>query len=516
MRSTVFTTLALCTAACSGNVSTTPPDGMGGATTATTTTSSTTSTTSSSTTSTSSSTTEGCLPQSKAPCDCPGGPSGTKTCLDDGSGFGLCMGCTAADVPWSHSFGEVDASMFGHVAVTADNSVLATWFGDGFTGYRRFDPAGNTVWDQASSPGAYGQITPHADGGFLFSARVTDGGSSFLGISVACAATPKCSVVGRVGSNGIASWVRVLDASPGNQPWVLMMGSSAEGAIGFLGFYQGVVDLGTGLLDETPTSETQYVVAVLSPQGQTVWSRSIGFGDAPLVDINVGKPVFTASGDLIVSGHVKQQIDFGAGALPIPQGARVAFVARYDASGNLLFHRLFGDTSDSNCWVPDVAADDHTTLVATHCWGSFDLGGGPIGAVGTLTHAAVELDSAGALVHQHTIAEESDDSGVFQISRAKGGGAWLCSQWVPGMKFAGQVVQNPSEAGIVIMRYDAAWNPIEVRTFGATGGVSCQDLVVGDLGAPVIVANLAGTIDFGQGPLTAVGKIDAAFAKLAP
>jgi len=233
------------------------------------------------------------------------------------------------------------------------------------------------------------------------------------------------------------------------------------------GYFARHAVIGGTALQTTSTTDFDIFVARLDDSGSAVWAKR--FGDATSqtgsfqTDPRDGRHAVQvdSQGHVIVAGGFLGTVDFGGGPLVSPNGGTDIFVVAFDASGNHLWSKSFGGTG-GNGRVRSVAVDGNDDLVITG------------GLTGT-------IDFGGSALVQPAAPGGNDESGAF------------------------------------VVKLDTNGNPLWSRRYGnATGQTVGNDVAVDGDGNVVLAGYLGGTVDVGNGPLTAQGSRDALVAKLDP
>jgi hypothetical protein len=116
--------------------------------------------------------------------------------------------------------------------------------------------------------------------------------------------------------------------------------SFAAGGLSMTGAFQGSIDFGKKL---AAVGTGEAYVARLDAQGNHIWSRTLGsttpgsysYGHSVVVD---------SQGNTFVAGVYVGGVDLGKGPESYSGGGQDAFLAKYDAKGNLVFGKVFGST----------------------------------------------------------------------------------------------------------------------------------------------------------------------------
>ncbi|WP_426753976.1 SBBP repeat-containing protein [Myxococcus sp. Y35] len=174
------------------------------------------------------------------------------------------------------------------------------------------------------------------------------------------------------------------------------------------------------------------------------------------VDDELALAVTTSAGAIYVAGYTNGELGEEASA-----GGHDAFVAKYDASGALLWTRQLGTTAHDRAQA--VSADAFGNVyVAGYTWGSF---GYYVNAGGTDQFVA-KYDAAGTLqwVRQFGTATDDFATGVA-ATRQEGQDAVFVAGYSLG-RFDGTAPQGHYD--VVVAKFDTGGNPYWLRQFGSS------------------------------------------------
>lgn len=145
-------------------------------------------------------------------------------------------------------------------------------------------------------------------------------------------------LVAKYDEDGKYRWSRPLPETPAS---VVAARFDSLGNLYIAGFFQETIDLGSGPIS-SGTRKSVTFVAKLDPDGKTLWTRAIGGGDPLTVGYSIAAALTVdATDSVIVATSFWGTQDFGAGPIT-SQGHLDVVVAKYDASGRLLFTRPIG------------------------------------------------------------------------------------------------------------------------------------------------------------------------------
>jgi FlgD Ig-like domain len=281
------------------------------------------------------------------------------------------------------------------------------------------------------------------------------------------------------------------------------LATDGSGNVIISGFYGGSVDFGGGTL--TSLAGANLFLAKFDASGNYIWSKS--FGDT-LYSSEDGMWVATdASDNVIVTAEFDGTIDFGGGALTSAGSLDIA-VAKFDAAGNHIWSKNFGDASFQ---IPqDVATDGFGNVVITgYFGGSADFGGGPLMS-GGLDMFVAELDSGG----NHLWSKNFGGALGYSVATDGLGNVVTTGLFNGTVDFGGGPLTEAGGGDIFVAKFDLNGNHLWSKTFGNADFQYCQSVATDGANNVVITASFPGTVDFGGGPLTSAGYDDIFVAKL--
>ncbi|AUX21994.1 uncharacterized protein SOCEGT47_024950 [Sorangium cellulosum] len=299
-------------------------------------------------------------------------------------------------------------------------------------------------------------------------------------------------------------------APPGQFHWALQIGENGfdsavsvavdpEGNPIVIGRFAGAIDLGGGPLTAGQGSGA-YLVKY-DREGKHLWSKSFG------LSLSGGQHVATGSrGELFVGGSYFRDLDFGGGPLPVSNGG--LGLARFaGADGAHVWSKGFGDQ-----YVKELryVAVDNTgaVLISGSIGGTADFGGGPVGddLSGNAVYLA-KLDAKGNHVFTTYIDDErahlaaggvaADAEGNVAIAGAFEENLWLGVVRRPLVSNGGKdiFVGKLSPQGTVLWR----------RSFGDSLADAASQVAFDPKGNVLLGGTFQGSVDFGGGPLVALG-----------
>jgi len=327
---------------------------------------------------------------------------------------------------WSKRFGSPGSDQSNDVAVDQYGNVIVVGsfeqnvnFGGGTraaTGMQdvfvaKYAPDGTHLWTLTAGGVEWDQaLAVDVDGG----GNVVVGGSfretvSFGGPSLSTSGDNVVDLfVAKYTQDGAHVWSKSFRANYAGE--VRGVAADASGRIAVTGFFDGTVDFGGGVVSSYQESKDAFV-ALLSPTGAHLWSRSFGnsfddFGEGVAID---------GTGSVVVAGRFSVQANFGGGSLQADAAGNV-FVAKYASSGAHQWSHAWGGLLDADS-ASDVAIGAGDAVIVT---GSFaassslraDFGGTPMAGAGGRDVFVAKYSSGGTHVWSAGYGGSGNDDGM--------------------------------------------------------------------------------------------------------
>jgi len=281
--------------------------------------------------------------------------------------------------------------------------------------------------------------------------------------------------------------------------------TDASGNVVVTGYFSGSTDFGGG-----PLVGTGLYVAKFDAAGNHLWSQR--FGDS---ENSWGRAIATdASGNVVVTGSFGGVVDFGGGPLTSAGGNDV-FVAKFDAAGNHLWSRRFGDGYSQKGMA--IAADALGNVVVTGDFGGVvDFGGGPLTCAGGEDIFVAKFDAVGNHIWSQSYGDVDHQYGRA-IATDASGNAVVTGYFLGTVDFGGGPLTCVCDYGdyeIFLAKFDAAGNHLWSQRFeGYIKSQFTSDIVIDSSGDVVLAGHFGGGADFGGGILASAGYSDIFIAK---
>jgi hypothetical protein len=186
-------------------------------------------------------------------------------------------------------------------------------------------------------------------------------------------------------------WQRSPTVSDDNELWRLA--TDSQNRVVAVGEFVGNADWGGGNLVNGNAGDA--FVASFTSTGAHVWSMSLAGNGAVTSDV-VRDVAIAANDDVVITGQVIGGVNFGAGSVN-GQGNGDAFYARYSATGSYQSAQRFGDAMVQSGRAVTFDGDGNL-IVAGSFEGTVDLGGGAITSLGNEDIYLAKYGASGTLL----------------------------------------------------------------------------------------------------------------------
>jgi gliding motility-associated-like protein len=238
-------------------------------------------------------------------------------------------------------------------------------------------------------------------------------------------------------------------------------------------------DPGPGTFNMTASGSYDGFVLKLDPNGNFIWAIQIT-GPGPQW-ITAMRPA--QNGDIIVAGFTSGVTDFdpGPATYNLSTTANDAFVARYDFSGNLVWVKLIGGSSNGDEWAFGLAMENNGNLLITGSfWGTTDFDPGP--GVFSLTAASgvtdiyvAKLDAAGNFIWARAFSGNSNNNKGNCVFPDSSGNVYITGEFRgtcdfdPGPGINNLTVPANNQEDFFLTKLDSAGNLIWAFALGRYG-----------------------------------------------
>jgi len=288
----------------------------------------------------------------------------------------------------------------------------------------------------------------------------------------------------------------------GNHIWSKLFGSNASSSVSgaavatdsagnvfVTGTLTGSADFGGGVL--TSAGGGDVYVAKFTKDGLHLWSKR--FGDASGQGAN--NLAVDGSGNVFIGGNLNGTIDFGGGGLT-SLGASDLWVAKFDANGNHVWSKSFGDATFQNLGGLAVLGSD-VVLIGANA-GSIDFGGGAL----TGRNYLARLGGASGA---HVWSKQST-SGAGFVPRAlatdPAGNVVGAGSLGSTVDWGAGALTTAGNDDVLVIKFDSSGNTLWNKHFGATNFQNAKDVQTNAAGDIFLTGDFSGALDFGVGAMT--------------
>jgi len=265
-----------------------------------------------------------------------------------------------------------------------------------------------------------------------------------------------------------------------------------------IGYFSGAVNFGGGVLTSAGLNDI-FIAKYSGASGTHQWSRRIGsinddFGYGIVVD---------SSGNIVVTGSFKGQVDFGGVTLQGYYTSLETFVAKYSATGTLLWAKNFVNTGDDVGY--SIATDASGNIFMTGYFsGKIDFGGGLLSNAGLYDIFVVKLSPAGLHQWSKRFGSTSNDLG-YGIAVDGSGNVAVTGVFHGTVDFGGGSIDGWQD--IFVAKYSGAsgahmWS----RSFGGSSSDVVNGITVDGSGDVVLTGYFSYSADFGGGPVSSLNN----------
>ncbi len=286
---------------------------------------------------------------------------------------------------------------------------------------------------------------------------------------------------------------------------ILGLDAMGDGRFAIAGVTAGDVDMGAPSGQLSHVGNGDGFVASFDAQGQAVWSRLIG--DAAPQELR--RIAFDAAGELVATGVFSGSYDFGSGL--VTANGEDALLVKFDATGNVRWAKLFGDSETQRGWDVAISAQGEIATVGSF-GGSIDFGGGATTAVHTDAYVA-KFDGDGRLLWDRTCTGEGTQQ-LWGVEVDASGNVLVTGTFHGAVQCGkGEPLVSNGGSDVFVAKYDANGQLLFQLGFGNASDEEVRAVVAADNGDFVVVGTLDGELTIGSE--TVSGDDDVLVAKFA-
>jgi hypothetical protein len=280
----------------------------------------------------------------------------------------------------------------------------------------------------------------------------------------------------------------------------------ASGNVYTTGRFQQTVDFDPGAGTNNLSSQglTDAFIQKLDPSGNFLWAKSFG-GTSQDEGLSI---TVDASGNVYTTGWFSGTVDFDPGAGTnnhTSQGSRDVFIQKLDPSGNFLWAKSFGGTSDDygNSITVDASGNVYTTGWFSGT-GDFNPGAGTnnLTSQGSNDVFIQKLDPSGNFLWAKSFGGTSSNYGL-SITVDASGNVYTTGKFSGTVDFdPGAGTNNLSSQGsndVFIQKLDPSGYFLWAKSFGGTSIDVAYSIALDASGNVYTTGDFKGTVDFDPG-----------------
>jgi hypothetical protein len=267
------------------------------------------------------------------------------------------------------------------------------------------------------------------------------------------------------------------------------------------GEFYDTVDFGGGAL----TGGGVYL-AKFDASGNHLWSKS--FANASVWEYQC--LAIDGAGNIILMGDFSDTIDFGGGVLT-SAGLTDIFLAKFDASGNHLWSKRFGDLFWEYGLGVTVDGDGNIILTGQFIT-TVDFGGGVLTCAGGSDMFLAKFGASGTHLWSQRFGDADSEAG-YRVATDCAGNIAVTGYFDGTVDFGGGVLTSAGLGDIFLAKFDASGTHLWSQGFGDEFEQTVNGMAMECTGSIVVTGYFEGTVDFGGGVLTSAGMNDIFLAK---
>ena len=248
------------------------------------------------------------------------------------------------------------------------------------------------------------------------------------------------------------------------------------------------------------------------PSLNHVWSKSFGGVGEDLVTAMAVDPT---TGDVIATGYFHDTIDFGGGPMA-STGNEDIFLVRLTADGNHVWSKRFGDAESQN--GRGIALDASGAIyVVGGMYGSVDFGDGkPVMSKGSSDVFLAKFDSNGNVIWSRVFGDSSSQEGK-SVAVTPTNQVVIAGDFSGFIQLTGMELPSNASTDMFVIKLDSSGFDVGAKKYGGPNLDQSYDMTVDSAGAVILAGSFSGSADFGTlGSFPSAGDDDAFVLKLNP
>lgn len=269
------------------------------------------------------------------------------------------------------------------------------------------------------------------------------------------------------------------------------------------GTYTAAADFGGGVRPAHATVSA-FVVALDTTDGSYLWDAHFA---------GIPRAVAIDGTHVLIGGSISTDSDLGGGPVVAPT-AEDGFLARYSLSdGSFVSADIVSGAGAQE--VRDLAVSSHGLVVAGRFEQTIELGGTNETSNGGTDAFVVAYGVDGSYRWHWTVGGSGDDS-AFAVTWSPSGSVFAGGTFEDSVGFGGPVRNAVEREDAWLVHLDGTGTRVFDFTFGGPRRDVVNDVAVTSSGDVVFTGSFSGSVNFGAGPQTPAGDVDAYLTVFSP
>lgn len=392
---------------------------------------------------------------------------------------------------------------FGGGPLSDTTSSGLDFFVAGFDTVGAYSWAKQFVVDGVPGSSALNGLAAYRSGGANLVA--TFHGTAHIGSQTLSAVSLGSSLLAQLDPAGNVRWASAYGISGFTQLTSVASDQATGNVIAAGALVNGSVSFGGGVL--TGAGGYDILIAAFGDGGNHLWSKRLG--DA--ADQAAQGVATDSGGNVVVVGYMFGDVDFGKGPVSSTGDADV-FVTKYDADGNPMWTKLFGDTARQMGTHLAVDGGGNIFVAGTYR-GTIDLGGGALPDNGGRQVFLAKLDASG----NHLWSKQLADISLRGLTTDEDGrilGTGYFRNVVAD--FGGGPIQAADKERPFAFVFDGAGNHVWSSGFVEASNNAEAVGIAWVKPNAIVAGTFNGMVDLGGGPTTALSDAASFMAAFTP
>lgn len=283
-----------------------------------------------------------------------------------------------------------------------------------------------------------------------------------------------------------------------------------SGNIYVAGYFHGTATFGTAQL--TSAGRSDAFLAKFEPSGKLLWARQAGgesYDDAEALAMD-------PAGNVYLAGSFEGHAAFDTTRLTSPAGKdqafpRTAFLARYDAAGQMQWVKALGGSGSSSAWA--IATDKQSQVFITGIFdGQIVIGAATLTSRGSSDVFVARFDAAGKALWARQAGGTENDNG-YGLGTDGQGNVYVCGIFGGKAIFGTTTLSSSDYSNMFVAKYTGSGKLQWALSPGGKNDSHANSLAVDGAGNAYLTGAYEGQAVFGTTTLGSSGNREVFVAK---